>query len=120
MKQLTYELIPTDTDLGMTIYEMLNELREDHHEELGRARIAIAWNRSWKPDVDGRLTLGKLRKASDLDRELMDYDFIVILNEEFWTHPDVVDHQRRDTGEDCYSPGEFHRGKPIEKWEAKA
>jgi hypothetical protein len=95
MKKLTYELIPTNTTVGLLIYGMAEELIADHHDDLKEARIAIAWNRSWKPDVDGRQTLGKMKKASDLDRELMHYDFVVILSESFWTHPDVTDHQRR-------------------------
>jgi hypothetical protein len=92
--ELTYELIPKDTPLGEAMYAMLDELVMDHHEDLELARIALAWNRSWKPDVDGRETLGKMKKATDLDRELMEFDFVLILNEGFWMHQDVTDIQR--------------------------
>ncbi|MEO7272059.1 MAG: hypothetical protein ABI211_08640, partial [Vicinamibacterales bacterium] len=72
-KRLTYELIHQDTEIGRPLYALLADLIELHHEDLYRtdARIALAWCTSWKPDVDGRVTLGKCKKASDLDRELM-------------------------------------------------
>ncbi len=54
----------------------------------------MAWSLSWKPDVDGRLILGKCKKASDLDRELAPWDFVILLNREFWYSPRVNDLQR--------------------------
>jgi hypothetical protein len=57
-------------------------------------RIALAWATSWKPDVDGRLVLGKCKKASDLDRELAPFDFVILLNRDFWLNPRVTDGQR--------------------------
>lgn len=91
-KKVSYVLIE-ESDSNM--YEMLRELVNDHHEEIREARIALAWNTSWKPDVDGRVTLGKCKKASDLDRELAPYDFVIILRREFWEHGATTDEQRR-------------------------
>jgi hypothetical protein len=45
--------------------------------------------------VDGRLTLGKCKKASDLDRELSQWDFVILLRKAFWTHEGVTFAQRR-------------------------
>jgi hypothetical protein len=45
--------------------------------------------------VDGRLTLGRCKKVTDLEREFMPYDFIIILNRDFWEDERVTDHQRR-------------------------
>lgn len=93
-KKISYLLVKPDSTEGVTMYAMLNDLVEQFHEELTNARIAIAWNLAWKEDVDGRLTLGKCKKASDLDRELHAYDFVVMLNMEFWQDAATVDTQR--------------------------
>jgi hypothetical protein len=79
------------------MYERLYRIVADHHEDLDRTnvRIALAWATSWKPDVDGRLTLGKCKKATDLDRELAPYDFVILLNRDFWQNPRVTDVQRQ-------------------------
>lgn len=79
-KAVNYILIGTDTEP----YRILSEVREEFHEELRGASIALAWQRSLKPDTDGHLVLGKCMKASDLQRELVDYDFVILLNSEVW------------------------------------
>jgi len=95
LKKVSYRLITNGTDEGRAMYRLLRELVTAHHPELLGANIALAWCTSWKPDVDGIVTLGKCKKASDLDRELAVYDFIILLREAFWTDPLVTDHQRR-------------------------
>jgi hypothetical protein len=70
MRKVSYELISPDSTVGEPVYRLLRELVGAHHEHLKDARIALAWCTSWRPDVDGRVTLGKCRRASDLDREL--------------------------------------------------
>lgn len=96
-KKLTYELLGEDTETGRPLYALLAELVEQHHEALYRtdARIALAWCTSWTPDVDGRVTLGKCRKASDLDRELMAFDFVILLSRSFFEDPRVTPQQCR-------------------------
>lgn len=96
-KKVAYELIIEDSVPGYPMYQMLRELVRAHHEDLEKtnARIALAWNLSWSADVDGKVTLGKMKKASDLDRELYAYDFVLLLNAEFWQDADVTDKQRR-------------------------
>lgn len=95
-KAVTYTLIPAKSDIGAPMYERPYQLVDTHHEELSRTnvRIALGWCTSWKPDVDGRLTLGKCKKASDLDRELAPFDFVILLNRDFWQNPRVTDAQR--------------------------
>lgn len=93
-KKVSYELIAPDSEIGGPIYARMERLVEQHHEEISGARIALAWNTSWKPDVDGRCTLGMCKKAGDLDRELAAYDFIIILRRDFWNAPSVLDAQR--------------------------
>lgn len=96
-KAIAYVLIPPDTDVGRQMYELLYAILDEHHREISQAnaRVVLAWCLSWKPDVDGRLTLGKCKKASDLDRELAPYDFVVLLNRDFWQNPRVTETQRR-------------------------
>lgn len=93
-KRIAYALIQPESDDGRPMYDLLERLVAEHHTELAEARIALAWNVVWKPDVDGRVTLGKCKKASDLDRELAAYDFVIILRREFWAYPSVSDAQR--------------------------
>lgn len=93
-KTVSYALIERDTEIGAPMYTLLDELVEKHHEELSEARIALAWNTAWKPDVDGHCVLGKCRKTTDLDRELAAYDFVIILRREFWYHDKVTTTQR--------------------------
>src|SRR5262245_43796017 len=94
-KPVRYELIPRDSVIGFPIYQMLDDLITEYHAELAQARIALAWCTSWKPDADGRVTLGKCKKASDLDRELAAFDFVILLRRSFWTDERVTLMQRQ-------------------------
>jgi hypothetical protein len=96
-KPVTYTLISQTSDDGAPMYEQLYAIVDEHHPELSRThvRIALAWCTSWKPDVDGRITLGKCKKATDLDRELAPFDFVILLSRDFWENPRVIDAQRR-------------------------
>jgi hypothetical protein len=96
-KAVPYVLIPDTSEIGKPMYELLWSILDEHHEELGRTepRIVLAWATAWKPDVDGRLVLGKCKKVSDLDRELAPFDFVILLNRDFWLNPRVTTLQRR-------------------------
>jgi hypothetical protein len=94
-KLAPYKLITRDNEAGRKMYELLDDLVTKHHDEIINARIVLAWNRSWKPDADGRVYLGKCKKASELDRELAPYDFVIVLRQDFWESPMVKDEQRR-------------------------
>ena len=95
-KPLSYVLISQTSDIGVPMYERLYSIIDEHHEDLSRTnvRVALAWATSWKADVDGRLMLGKCKKASELDRELAPFDFVILLNRDFWQNPRVDDVQR--------------------------
>lgn len=99
-KKVSYRFIEPDSDVGQPMYVLLADLVEAHHRELQKVgtRIALAWNVSWGPDVDGRVTLGKCRKVSDLEREIADlqaYDFVIVLLQSFWNDLRVTELQRR-------------------------
>jgi len=65
-------------------YEIMDKLIEKHHTHLAEAKIAICWRFGWNADADGRLRLGQCKKASDCDRALREYDFVLLLNHEMW------------------------------------
>ena len=116
-KKVSYELIKPNSKVGEPMYAMLEELVDKHHEDLAQARIALAWNLTWKPDVDGRQQIGKCKKASDLDRELMGFDFVIVLLREFWEEKAVDDHQRRALldHELCHGALKLDKdGEPVE------
>jgi hypothetical protein len=84
-KKLLYQLIkPDEVFLAGQPYELLAEVRAENHFDTAAARIALAWKKRTKPDVDGRLVLGRCVRATDLQRELIDYDFVIVLNREVW------------------------------------
>lgn len=97
-KAVPYRVIHPTSEVGQRLYAWLDELLEAHHRGVRDARFVLAWHTGWKPDDDGRLTLGMCQKASDLTREIADaaaYDFVILLNQNFWDDPLVSDLQRR-------------------------
>lgn len=77
------------------LYAIMDELIEAHHGDLAVARIALVWRYGWKADPDGRLVLGKFKKASSMDVQLHGYDAIIMLNHEAWHAIDFTDLQKR-------------------------
>ena len=65
-------------------YEIVERLIKSERADLKDVKIGIAWRLGWRADADGVLTLGQCKKRGDLDRELDNYDFIVLLNKEAW------------------------------------
>lgn len=123
-RRVGYELIERDHVGGHPIYSMLAELVREHHDELRGARFAIAWNLTWQPDADGRTKIGMCKRASDLDRELAAFDFVILLRRAFWKDERVSDVQRRALldHELCHAarattkggdPATDERGRPV-------
>jgi hypothetical protein len=97
-KAVPFRLIHRKGPDGVRLYAWLGELLEAHHQDVLDAQFALAWHTGWKPDDDGHLILGQCRKSSDLDREIHNaaaYDFIILLNQNFYDDPLVSDVQRR-------------------------
>jgi len=88
-QRVNVQLVKADSAEGRPIFALIAKIIERHHADLTQARVAVAWNLSWKPDADGVKTIGKLRKASDLDRELSggEWDFVILLSKEWWERP---------------------------------
>lgn len=118
-KAVPYRLIHPTSVAGRRLYGWLHELLEAHHQDVLDARFALAWHVAWKPDDDGHLMLGQCRKSSDLEREIQDaaaYDFVILLNENFYADPLVTDTQRRAVldHELCHAALKFDdKGQPV-------
>jgi len=85
-KKLNFEIIePTAKDGQQTEpYKIMEDLRRRWHDEIEEARIALAWRKETNPDADGHLVLGRCVKLSDLHREAMQLDFVIVLNKQVW------------------------------------
>lgn len=77
------------------MYNLMDELIAAYHSELAMANIVLAWNVAMKPDRDGNIPLGKVRKASELDRKLHGFDVVVEINKEHWDDPATTINNRR-------------------------
>lgn len=93
-KKLPYRLIERDSVEGKPIYAMLEDYCERYHQHLFPNRVACAWAFSWKANEDGQVTLGKCKRASDLDKEFMAFDFVILLNRDFWIDLRVTEPMR--------------------------
>ena len=81
-KTLKYDLISQKDNARP--YLLLADVRKMYHPETVEARIVLAWVNDVKPDTDGRIMLGKCVPVSQLQKELIDHDFIILLNKEVW------------------------------------
>jgi len=79
-KKVNFELIPPEHQA----YRLLQRARDKWHEAIAEARIALAWRLEVKSDIDGKIVLGKCAKVSDLQKEFAAFDFIVVLNRDYW------------------------------------
>ena len=79
-KPVNYDLIP-QTDAA---YKLLDEVRDKWHEDMYGAKIALAYRKRLKRDKDGILMLGRCVRVTDLQKEFIPFDFIIILNREVW------------------------------------
>ena len=67
-------------------YRVLDEMMK-YHEDVQYARIALAWRRRLKHDVDGHMKLGMCVKISDREKAVHPetrYDYVILLNREVW------------------------------------
>ncbi|MDZ4342096.1 MAG: putative metallopeptidase [Candidatus Binatia bacterium] len=81
-KKVNFQLIMENKAPQM--YALLRELVSEVHTELRQAAIALAWRTETKADTDGKLILGRCVKIGDLQRELADWNFVIVLNKEMW------------------------------------
>lgn len=80
----TYDLISKDTDEGKDVFALIASVKKEHCTDIASARIGAAWLIGKKADKDGHIVLGKMKKASELERRLHKLDAIVLLNQDVW------------------------------------
>lgn len=96
-KKVAYQVIPREAENGRVrdVYKLAEELIKKHHKRLEDASFSIAWCYTWKETKDGRLKLCDVKRASEVDRQLHEQDFVILLNDETWNHSTFTDEQRR-------------------------
>lgn len=88
-RKLPYQIIcPEETIVAGQPYELLAEVRAEQHFDCAEARIALALRKGYKPNVDGHLVLGRCVKLNDLEREMVPFDYVIVLNKEVWEDPE--------------------------------
>ena len=92
-KQVKFDLINSNDNAEP--YNVMRSVRKEFHKDTLNAEIALAWQLDIKPDVDGHVLLGKCIKASDLQRELVDYDFVILLNKAVWQSSEFTIEKKR-------------------------
>src|SRR5208282_650338 len=102
-------------------YKVLEEALK-WHDELRGASVGLAWRLRTKEDVDGRIVLGKCKKISDFEKEYIPYDFVIILNDLYWSRFDdkqrlaLMDHELHHAApkldDDCEHE-EDERGRKV-------
>lgn len=120
-KPVNYILV--DQEAEPEPYLILAEARE-FHPETAEAQIGLAWRKNITANADGQILLGRCVKTSDLNREFLDYDFIIVLNREVWVEQEwdqakklaLIDHELchaavavDEDGEPKYN----ERGRPV-------
>lgn len=83
-KRVKTTRIERTDDGGPEPYAILDRLVASSRRDLADVKIALAWRREWTVDPDGRLTVGKCCKPREASRPFMEYDIVILLNEELW------------------------------------
>jgi len=95
-KAIAFSLIPPmDNGHEPEAYRIMREVRDAYHPDLEGAKIALAWRKRLKADKDGHLLLGKCMKATDLQRELVNWDYVILLNQEVFQDTAFTVEKRR-------------------------
>lgn len=122
-KKINFELIENESSEP---YQILRQMRK-HHAEIAEAVIKMAWRTNLKADKDGHLVLGKCVKISDLHKEVVECDFIVLLNREVWEDPAfttdkkkaLVDHELCHAAVSADEDGEKYDERGRKVWRTR-
>lgn len=88
--QKKYDLIVPESKRGGTkegteIYLVIAQAIEQYKDSTHRAGVfGAAWMIGQKKNRDGLLILGKMKRCSELEKQLHGYDGLVLLNQEAW------------------------------------
>lgn len=113
-KVAAFELIDHEARPQLEPYKLMSQVRREYHDDIEEAKIVLVWRKGLKPDVDGHLILGRCHKASDFQKELVDWDYAIELNFEVWQSSEftkekklaLLDHELCHCGEALDKDGE--------------
>jgi hypothetical protein len=80
-------------DEGPEPYTILDRLIGACCDDLVELRIALAYKHGWTVNRDGQLKAGKCCKPNEVSRSLMDYDVVILINDELWP---LLDAQQKE------------------------
>ena len=77
-------------------YQILEWVLKNKRDDLLKAKvkIVIAFTKAWQSDADKHLKLGSCAKRKDIDREMIDCDFLITLNDNVWPSMSADEKQR--------------------------
>lgn len=84
-------------------YRILEQVIKNDRPDLKDVKFALAWHNGWRANADGLMTMGQCRKRSDLDKEIDEYDFIIMLNEKAWPGLSDINKERLIFHELCHA-----------------
>lgn len=88
-------LTPTGEDSpDQAPYQLLSRVAAEFLNDLVEITVHFAFNSGLKPDSEGREILGMTRLQSDPARQMTGVDAVMILNQNWWVHPQTTDTQR--------------------------
>jgi hypothetical protein len=76
-------------------YIFIDSLVANYHPDLAEAQFIVGYSYGWKPDKEGRITLGKVSLCQPFERQLHGKDIKIILNYNFWHHSETRDDARQ-------------------------
>lgn len=93
-------------------YAILRDVKDRFHPHLSEARVSLMWAHAFKPDRDGNVTWGQVKKVSPLEQQYHDHDFVILLNAGVWQElsPEhrraLVDHELNHCGASTNDEGD--------------
>jgi hypothetical protein len=95
--KVPYKYLPRtgEIDDSQLPYMMMDALIANYHTDLAGANIAVGYSYGWKPSRDGKVILGMAKVCGAFERQLHGFDLEILLNYDFWHHPDTKDPQRK-------------------------
>jgi hypothetical protein len=74
---------------------MVDWVIANHLPDLVEVKIGITWHNNLKPDSDGKIEIGMSRSVGDPARQRCGLDWEIVLNQEWWHHPQTSDEMRK-------------------------
>lgn len=90
-KQVNYERIDDDHAVSRFIRKVI-ESRKERHAHLRDARLGVCWHLNQSEDVHGHRQHGKAMILSDWQREFIDLDIILFIDQQWWNQQPDGEH----------------------------